>query len=142
MTAIPPVTTPSIPTDANGTPQLQNTDQLDENTFLKLLVAQLKYQNPLQPTDPSQFMAQTAQFTQVEKLNQLVTMQTAQANTEQLLLSSSLVGKSVTYDYQGASSTGVVNAVQLSSTGQPPVLTIDGHDIQLTAVTQINQSGS
>jgi len=40
----------------------------DKDTFLKLLVAQLKYQNPMEPVDSSQFMAQTAQFTMVEKL--------------------------------------------------------------------------
>jgi flagellar basal-body rod modification protein FlgD len=144
MTAVDPVTngtasSGAIQNNAQGIPQLNNTDQLDENTFLKLLVAQLKYQNPLQPTDPSAFMAQTAQFTQVEKLNQLVQMQTQQQTTNQLLLSSSLVGKSVTYDYQGASVTGVVSAVQLSS-ANPPVLRIDGHDIQLTAVTEIDQT--
>ena len=86
MTAIPPVTTGSGTTSSTkGVPQLDNTQQLDENTFLKLLVAQLKYQNPLQPTDPSTFMAQTAQFTQVEKLNQLVQMQTQQQMTDGIL---------------------------------------------------------
>ena len=40
----------------------------DQDTFLKLLVAQLKYQDPSNPADSTQFLAQTAQFTQVEKL--------------------------------------------------------------------------
>jgi flagellar basal-body rod modification protein FlgD len=142
MTAIPPVTSANGTTSStNGLPQLDNTQQLDENTFLKLLVAQLKYQNPLQPTDPSAFMAQTAQFTQVEKLNQLVQMQQTQQTTDQMLLSSSLVGKSVTYDFQGATTQGVVSSVKLDPS-KPPVLTIDGHDIQLTAVRQIDMSGS
>src|SRR5688500_15735757 len=34
---------------------------IGKDTFLKLLVAQLKYQNPMEPVDSSQFMAQTAQ---------------------------------------------------------------------------------
>jgi flagellar basal-body rod modification protein FlgD len=145
MTTINPVTGNTInsPVDSstNGLPQLDNTQQLDENTFLKLLVAQLKYQNPLQPTDPAAFMAQTAQFTQVEKLNQLVTMAQTQQTSNQMLLSSSLVGKSVTYDDgNGATLHGVVSAVKLDST-KPPVLTVDGKDVQLTAVRQMDLSG-
>ena len=40
----------------------------DKDMFLQLLVAQLKYQNPMEPMDSSQFMAQNAQYTTVEKL--------------------------------------------------------------------------
>ncbi|HZP30979.1 MAG TPA: flagellar hook capping FlgD N-terminal domain-containing protein [Acidimicrobiia bacterium] len=144
MTTINPVTGVPIDTNvtpsSNGLPQLDNTRQLDENTFLKLLVAQLKYQNPLQPTDPAAFMAQTAQFTQVEKLNQLVQMAQAQQTSDQMLLSSSLVGKTVTYDASGTTVKGVVTSVRLD-TKNPPVLTVDGHDVQLTAVRQIDLSG-
>ena len=127
----------NVSSSTNGVPQLDNTQQLDENTFLKLLVAQLKYQNPLQPTDPAAFMAQTAQFTQVEKLNQLVQMAQTQQTSNQMLLSSSLVGKSVTYDDgNGGTLKGVVSAVKLDPTN-PPVLTVDGKDVQLSAVKQV-----
>jgi flagellar basal-body rod modification protein FlgD len=150
MTTINPVTGNTItnPTSAstNGLPQLDNTQQLDQNTFLKLLVAQLKYQNPLQPTDPAAFMAQTAQFTQVEKLNQLVTLATSQQTANQMLLSSSLVGKSVTYydengaDGNGATLHGIVSAVKLDPKN-PPTLTIGDKDVALTAVKQIDLPG-
>ncbi len=44
------------------------TDRLgSEEVFLKLLVAQLKNQNPENPTDGTQFVAQLAQFTQLEQ---------------------------------------------------------------------------
>jgi flagellar basal-body rod modification protein FlgD len=39
----------------------------DKGTFLKLLVAQLKYQNPLNPADGTQFVTQLAQFTTLEQ---------------------------------------------------------------------------
>jgi len=46
-----------------------STDDLaNENVFLNLLVAQLKNQNPESPADGSQFVAQLAQFTQLEQL--------------------------------------------------------------------------
>ena len=38
-----------------------------KNMFLQLLVAQLKNQDPLNPTDPSTFMSQLAQFQQLEQ---------------------------------------------------------------------------
>ena len=45
-----------------------NVDGLaNENTFLQLLVAQIKNQNPLNPTDGTQFVSQLAQFSQLEQ---------------------------------------------------------------------------
>ena len=44
---------------------------MGNDTFLKLLVAQMKYQDPLQPTDSAQMMSQLAQFSSVEGLNNL-----------------------------------------------------------------------
>lgn len=40
----------------------------DQNMFLKLLIAQMKNQDPLQPQDSTQYVAQLAQFTSLEKL--------------------------------------------------------------------------
>ncbi len=39
-----------------------------KETFLKLLVAQIRHQNPLQPADAIQFVSQLAQFSQLEQL--------------------------------------------------------------------------
>ena len=40
----------------------------DKNTFLKLLVAQIKNQDPLNPTDGVQFVSQLAQFSELEQV--------------------------------------------------------------------------
>ena len=46
-----------------------NVDGLaNENTFLQLLVAQIKNQDPTNPTDSVQFLSQLAQFSQLEQL--------------------------------------------------------------------------
>jgi flagellar basal-body rod modification protein FlgD len=39
----------------------------NQNTFLKLLIAQMQNQNPLDPSDPTQFVAQLAQFSSLEQ---------------------------------------------------------------------------
>ncbi|HLG96561.1 MAG TPA: flagellar hook capping FlgD N-terminal domain-containing protein [Bryobacteraceae bacterium] len=56
-------TTPSTSGSAGGTDQLTN-----ENTFLQLLVAQIKHQDPTNPTDSMQFIGQLVQFSQLEQL--------------------------------------------------------------------------
>jgi flagellar basal-body rod modification protein FlgD len=43
----------------------------DKSTFLKLLVAQLRYQNPLNPADGIQFVTQLAQFSSLEQTTQM-----------------------------------------------------------------------
>ncbi len=70
-------------------------NQFDQETFLKLLVAQLKYQNPLSPTDGTEFLTQTAQFTQLESLQKIEKLMTAQAAASEVLEASSMVGRRV-----------------------------------------------
>jgi flagellar basal-body rod modification protein FlgD len=108
----------------------------DQNTFLKLLVAQLKYQDPSNPADSTQFMAQTAQFTQVEKLGQIADMMQAQ----QLIGASALVGRTVTYqDANGATQTGVVTKTKLNGDSEP-TLVVGNMDVQLSKVTEVQET--
>ncbi|HWL84078.1 MAG TPA: flagellar hook capping FlgD N-terminal domain-containing protein [Roseomonas sp.] len=53
--------------NSTATTQLSGNSSQDYDRFLKLLTAQMKYQDPMQPTDPTQFVAQLAQFSQVEQ---------------------------------------------------------------------------
>ena len=102
MTAISPTSTPppaTNPTTASSSTNESN--QLNENTFLKLLVAQMKYQDPLAPTDSTQFLTQTAQFTEVSTLQQIEKDQQAIQHTNQLLAASGMVGRGVTYSTTG-----------------------------------------
>jgi flagellar basal-body rod modification protein FlgD len=104
----------------------------DQDTFLKLLVAQMKYQDPSKPTDSTQFLAQTAQFTQVEKLGEIAEMLSAQ----QLIGASNLVGRTITYlGDDGAEVTGVVTAAKLG--GSEPTLKVGNTDVQLSKVTEV-----
>ncbi|MBQ9567754.1 MAG: hypothetical protein IJR31_06740, partial [Lachnospiraceae bacterium] len=44
-------------------------NDLDKQAFLKLLVAQMKYQDPMQPTDNTEYVSQLAQFSSLEAMN-------------------------------------------------------------------------
>src|SRR4051794_26215165 len=70
---------------------------VDQDTFLKLLVAQLKYQDPMSPTDSTQFLTQTAQFTQLETLQKIQQEQQTLATSSQTLAAATMVGRSVSY---------------------------------------------
>lgn len=98
--------------------QPERTDQLDKDAFLQLLVAQLKYQNPLSPSDPNQFMAQTAQFTMVEKLEQLATDAAAERALAESMTATALLGKEISWiDFDGETRTGVVTGTGFGSAG-------------------------
>jgi flagellar basal-body rod modification protein FlgD len=52
---------------SSGASSTTNSAVVDKNMFLKLMVAQLQNQNPLQPTDGTQFVTQLAQYQQLEQ---------------------------------------------------------------------------
>ena len=76
---------------------------MDKEAFLQLLVAQMQYQDPLQPTSNTEYMSQYAQFSQVEQIQNMA------ASTE-LSRASSLVGKEVWV--KTTSSSGATNSIQ------------------------------
>lgn len=64
------------------------TNGVDKDTFLQLLVAQMKYQDPLEPTSNTEFISQYATFSQVEQMQNM-------AGTMELSRASQLVGQEV-----------------------------------------------
>lgn len=113
-----------------------NANDLDKDAFLQLLVAQLRYQDPLNPNDPSEFMATTAQFTVVEKLDELTKQGANNAIVTGLSMASSLVGRGVDYvDAEGFEQTAVVSAAQVVN-GEVKLLTENGQ-VEMSAVTGI-----
>src|SRR5215212_5495571 len=87
-----------------------------KDMFLKLLVAQMKYQDPANPASSSEFMAQTATFTQVEKLEEIAAQNASMLALQRSSSAGALVGRTVSYtDESGATRTGAVTAVRLGS---------------------------
>src|SRR3954452_15218344 len=80
-----------------ATSTVTRTDQMDKDVFLQLLVAQMRYQDPSNPTSTTEFMSQTATFTQVEKLEQLASQNAELLTLQRSLSAGALVGHEVSY---------------------------------------------
>ncbi|MBF7144597.1 MULTISPECIES: flagellar hook assembly protein FlgD [Pseudomonas] len=97
------------------------TQTMGKDTFLQLLVTQMKNQNPLDPQDNSEFVAQLAQFSSVEGINNLndtVSGLATNYTSTQSLQASALVGHSVLAQNSTATvntSTGMAGQFDLAS---------------------------
>ncbi|BCG78539.1 flagellar hook assembly protein FlgD [Mesorhizobium sp. 113-3-3] len=112
--------TTTIPVGANSTTKPTSKTAVDYQSFLKLLIAEMKNQDPTKPMDSTQYVAQLATFSQVE--------QSVQSNTklDQIMQSSALsqadaiIGRSITS--ADGKTTGIVASVTLASSGLIAVL--------------------
>ena len=130
-----PVTSPTVA----PTTSMDRQDQLGKDTFLKLLVAQLKYQDPSAPASNTEFMAQTAQFSQVEKMEQMLTQNAAMLTSQSALTAGAMVGKYVTYTAEdGASKSETVSSVRFDPGGNTLVLR-DGSEVPMGRLTNISE---
>lgn len=136
--------TPNITTGTTASSKvtLNNTDQLNKDLFMKLLVAELKHQNPMQPTDPSSFLQQSAQFSMIEKLDQLTKQGETSSQISQMTTAAAFIGKRVTYtDSTGKSVQGTVASVKFPA-GKAPTLKVGANEISLTDVQGVDAGSS
>jgi flagellar basal-body rod modification protein FlgD len=83
-------------------------------------------------------VAQTATFTQVEKLEQLVTQNASMLVLQESATAGSLVGRTATYtDTTGAAQTGVITSVRLASKQSEAVAFIGGVQVPVGRLTEI-----
>jgi flagellar basal-body rod modification protein FlgD len=117
------------------------TNVMDKDAFLKLLVAQLRYQDPSSPADGTAFIAETAQFTQLEKLSDLADTQQQLLSAQLMLGASSLVGRTVSYTgVDGKAASGVV--VSASFAGPTPTVRVGDTDVPLASVKEVRNTAS
>jgi flagellar basal-body rod modification protein FlgD len=104
---------------------------LGQNDFLKLMIAQLQAQDPLQPANTNEYVSELAQFTQVEQTTNL-------ANASELSGAVQLIGRVVSYTAaSGATTTGTVQGVQSNASGT--TVTVEGvPGVKLTSITEVN----
>jgi flagellar basal-body rod modification protein FlgD len=114
---------------------------MDGDDFLKLFVAQLTNQNPMEPMDATQMMAQTAQFTTVESLQKISEYQQHIMGYSQMSTATALIGRTVeALAADGTRVTGVVGDVAVTADG--PVLSIGDDDIPLVNLIKVVAGGT
>ena len=114
MTAI----TPTAGTPATTTTKDEKAEDkvaaLGKDDFLKLLVAQLQHQDPMQPTDNAEYMGQLAQFSTLEQITNVGKEMERLRTSSQVDQAVALIGKEVGYTLaDDTTATGVVDAVSI-----------------------------
>lgn len=131
------MTTPITGVTSSSSPA----SRISMQDFLKVLLTQLTYQDPLKPLDNQQFMAQIAQFTALEQAQQ--TNQSIQqlVINQAALQSVGLIGRTVDVTTNAGPATGTVTGLSLA--GSTPQLTVRAStgevlsNIDLSQVTAI-----
>jgi flagellar basal-body rod modification protein FlgD len=119
-----PSTTPTTP-GATGAAKTAG-PTLGKDDFLKLLVGQLRNQDPMNPSSDTDFIGQMAQFSQLEQTTNMAGTNEKLAAQQEGARAVALLGKSVTYPdaTTGVSTTGVVERVEWAD--GHPTLTVGG----------------
>ena len=134
------VTTPSsLMTDPTST--AAKSPSADKDMFLQLLVAQMRYQDPMNPTDSSAFLAQSAQFTALEKMQDVADHTASLLGAQLAFGASGMIGQHVTYtDADGAPAAGTVKGVTFSSEG--PMLDVDGTPVPIASIQSVGTTST
>jgi len=145
---------------ATQTTSTGSNSSLDKDAFLQLLVTQLQYQDPLDPQDNSEYVAQLAQFSALEQMTNMVDgmeeIQTLLENVDTSVLVSSLsgmIGQEIQWTTTGTttdedgntvsksvSNTGTVTGVSISD-GSPTIIATDSngktHQVSVSNITRV-----
>lgn len=111
--------------------------ELGKNDFLNLLVTQLRYQDPLEPTDDKEFIAQMAQFSSLEQMQNINSSMT---NSQAF----SLIGKDVTANVTDPKTlevktvTGLVSTVKMRD--GKTFLMINNQEVEADKVVEVNDN--
>ncbi|PZO81813.1 MAG: flagellar basal body rod modification protein [Mesorhizobium amorphae] len=112
--------TTTIPAGANERSSASAKTTADYQSFLKLLVAQMKNQDPTKPMDPTQYVAQLASFSQVEQSVQTNKKLDQMLQASALSQADGLIGRTVSSS--DGSVSGTVEALKLGTNGVTAIL--------------------
>lgn len=125
--------------------------EISMDNFLTLFVTQLQNQNPLDPTDNSEFMSQLAQFSaleqeqqQTEYLSRMTSIDTASLQLDQLTMASAFIGKAITYSSDSDNNetlTGVVEGVKLEKNGTVSFI-VNGESVPISNLIEVSETST
>ena len=127
MTDISPTIPPTTPSDLSllGASSTESAFGLGKDGFLKILVEQMRHQDPNQPGDSQDSINQMTQFSMLEQLTNMATAMTEAQDDAAMTKAVGLIGRTATWlDAAGAKQSGLVESVQAGEDG--PTLTVAG----------------
>jgi len=117
----------------------ESPDVFSSDGFLRLLAAQIGNQNPLEPMKDTEFIAQMAQFSQLEQMTGLARDIRGLTMGQQLSQGASLLGREVTYEAaDGALAAGVVERLSVSADGRDMALLVGGVPVDIRRVVAVS----
>lgn len=126
-----------------GSQDITSNNTVSQEDFIKLFLAQLTFQDPLEPIDNEQFLAQMAQFSSLEQtrlINESMEQRNFMASTDQAL---AMIGKTVEVSTQNGGVLGKVSAVSFSQNGASLTVTRDDdtfiNNVRLTQIRLITE---
>jgi len=120
-------TSTAAETSANAITKASGT--LDQNDFLKLLVAQMQFQDPLNPKSNTDMAAQMAQFTALQQSTEM-------SSSLSMLQANGLIGSNVKVQIDSNTSTsGLVTGVTMDK--GVPMVTVGGTNYKVSQITSI-----
>ncbi|MBD0380353.1 flagellar hook capping protein [Paenibacillus sp. WST5] len=131
-----------INTGKNAKTKEKDGNALGKDDFLKILITQLQNQDPTQPLQDKEFIAQMAQFTSVEQLTNMASEM--KLMRQSLGFVSGMIGKSITWtatDSSGASieKSGIVDSITFKDGNQ--YANVKGEEISLDKLKKIENPG-
>lgn len=125
--------------------------EISMQNFLTLFVTQLQNQNPLDPTDNTEFMSQLAQFSTLEQaqqqtkyLSDMSSIGSAALQLDQISLASAFIGKTIKYSDSSSSSetlSGVVEGVKLEEDGRVSFI-INGESVSISNFVEVDMTST
>lgn len=108
--------------------------ELGKDDFLTLLITQLSHQDPTNPMENTEFIAQMAQFSSLEQMTNMSTSFTKMANMLFSSEAAGTIGRTVELNVNGESTTGVVEA---ATRGDNPMVQVNGNLYSMDYITKV-----
>ncbi|EGA89022.1 flagellar basal body rod modification protein [Planococcus donghaensis MPA1U2] len=131
--------TSGIATASASATKEEPTNALGQDAFLKILVTQMKHQDPMEPLKDTEFIGQMAQFTSLEQLtnlNKTMTQFVSNQGSSSLADYAHLIGTSVKWESETGSGEGMVKA--LSSKNGELLAELEGSDTKVPIASIIH----
>lgn len=113
-------------------------NQLGSNAFFKILAAQLQYQDPLKGADNTEYIAQMAQFSTLEELQNLNNSFQQMMLRQDITIAGQMIGNSAAVYSEGELIQGIVEGYIIADNGL--LIAIDGKEYPFETVLALKKS--